>query len=196
MMAETFGYENGTEVFIPTEQYIRQIVKPADFAVNFGYIFNTWTTIGFCPACIAINNRSYVDELKKNQTIRGSLYYNISADHALGQDVIYQLSYPWVSTMLASTIVLLLVGIASIALESMLVAPDTLGYVSTAVRNSRYLHLPKTTTGAMSGNQRARQLGRYKVMMQDVKPDEPVGKIALGLKTDNAKKLAAGKLYR
>jgi hypothetical protein len=98
--------------------------------------------------------------------------------------------------MLASSIVLLLVGIASIVVESTLVAPDTLGYVSTAVRNSRYLHLPKTTAGTMSGTRRARELGRYKVMMQDVKPDDPVGKIALGLKTDKAKKLEAGKLYR
>ncbi|KAH8668960.1 hypothetical protein BX600DRAFT_461031 [Xylariales sp. PMI_506] len=79
----------------------------------------------------------------------------------------------------------------------MTIAPDVLGYVSTVARNSRYLHLPKSKlNSAMSGGERAKVLGSTKVMMQDVKAGADVGKIALGLKHENAQKLKPGRMYR
>ncbi|KAK0620831.1 hypothetical protein B0T14DRAFT_522226 [Immersiella caudata] len=110
--------------------------------------------------------------------------------------LVFKLDWRWVAVFLTSVIVLLLVGIASVVLEGMLIAPDVLGYASTLARNSRYLHLPKTAAKPMSGPERARAIGGVKVMIQDVKPDKDVGKIALGLKHDRAEPLKPGRLYR
>lgn len=119
------------------------------------------------------------------------------AIHRLNKaQLIFKLDWRWVSVLLVSVIVLLVVGIASIILESFLIAPDVLGYASSLARNNRYLHLPKTATNPMSGPERARTLGGVSVMIQDVKPDKAVGKIALGLHHDRAEKLKPGRLYR
>lgn len=48
----------------------------------------------------------------------------------------------------------------------------------------------------MNGAERARKLANTKVMMQDVKANADVGKIALGLKSDKAVQLQANRLYR
>jgi hypothetical protein len=92
-------------------------------------------------------------------------------------------------------VVLLLAGVISVVVESITVAPDTLGYVSTVARNSRYLHV-KPTSGAMTGPERARKLADTEVMIQDVKANAGVGKIALGLKSDKAVRLQVDRLYR
>ncbi len=77
----------------------------------------------------------------------------------------------------------------------MLIVPDVLGYASSQARNSRYLHLPKTAVGK-TGAQRAREVGGTVVMMQDVRADDKVGKIALGNKHSGAGRLRPGRLYR
>ena len=110
--------------------------------------------------------------------------------------LVFDLDWRWVAVLLASCVVLLIIGIASIVLESFLIAPDVLGYASSLVRNSRYLHLPKTAAKPMSGPEKARTIGGVSVMIQDVKPDKAVGKIALGLHHDRAEKLKPGRLYR
>ncbi|KAH8666551.1 hypothetical protein BX600DRAFT_511478 [Xylariales sp. PMI_506] len=108
----------------------------------------------------------------------------------------YVINRAWAGCYTACAELLLVAGIIAVLVESLTIAPDTLGYVSTVVRNSRYLHV-KPTSGAMTGPERARRLGETKVMMQDVKADHPqVGKIALGLKTDQAVKLSLNRLYR
>ncbi len=100
--------------------------------------------------------------------------------------------------MLASSTALVLLGIVSIALESRLLPPNTLGYVSSVARNSRYIRLPPTDTGGfLNGSERACRLGDVEVMMQDVHADNPaMGKISLCTKTPEAKILEIERLYR
>lgn len=86
-------------------------------------------------------------------------------------------------------------NLSTITHLSITVAPDTFGYVSTVARNSRYLHV-KPTSSAMTGAERARKLANTKVMMQDVKANADVGKIALGLKTDKAVQLQSNRMYK
>jgi hypothetical protein len=125
------------------------------------------------------------------------LILNATASHTFTQDLVFDVDHTWASITLAGSIFLLLIGVLSVLLESVLVAPDTLGYVSSVARNSRYLHLPKRKVGgAMSGADRARALRDVQVMMQDVKSDAEVGKIALGMKTDKAVRLVNGRVYR
>ncbi len=169
------------------------LVNPSIFQDTFGFVFNTWVRIGYCPGCI-IESTNDTNTFKT--LLKEGFYTPVSAQHQYSDDLRYQTDKVWVGILFACTISLFLVGLASILIESRLVAPDTLGYVSTTVRNSRYLTLPKSTTGAMSGSERARRLGTLEVMVQDVKAQAEVGKIALGLKTESAERLKAGRLYR
>jgi len=108
----------------------------------------------------------------------------------------FVLDWRWIGVLLASSIVLLIIGVASIILESFLIAPDVISYVSSLVQNSRCLHLSKTAAKPMSGAEKARTIGSVSVMIQDVKLDKAVGKIALGLHYDWAEKLKPVRLYR
>jgi hypothetical protein len=101
----------------------------------------------------------------------------------------------WYVLYIVCTAILLLAGIFSVVIESMTVAPDVLGYVSTVARNSKYLHLPATNS-AMSGGERARKIGQVEVMIQDVKSKSGVGRIVLGMKHEKAERLRADRLYR
>ena len=163
---------------------------PTDFATRFGYLFNTWVSLGYCTLCLSIPDIPTINELGL-----ASHYTKVNAVRQYSEDLIYTISAPWVAVFVTCTAALLFAGTISVVVESMTVAPDVLGYVSTVARNSRYLHLPKTNS-AMSGGERARQLGGVKVMMQDVKANADVGKIALGLKHESAERLKAGRLYR
>lgn len=201
---------------ILTEPLNQTALDPSYFAMNFGALFNTFIHLAHCVECVNFQNlwqinpglatsdkdkedASYAQQ--KDERVK-SLYKpptspNGKAVHRLNEaQLIFKLDWRWVSVLLVSVVVLLVVGIASIIIESFLIAPDVLGYASSLARNNRYLHLPKTAANPMSGPERARTLGAVSVMIQDVKPDKPVGKIALGLHHDRAEKLKPGRLYR
>jgi hypothetical protein len=196
------------------QTYFQQ--SPAFFAASLATLLNTWIGVGYCPECIgAANVTEMTDPYQPNITgaaAGGSPYLDLpvpvspdvkaalnttTAKHTYTTVLVYRVDKRFAGLALGGSIFLLLVGAASVLLESMLVAPDTLGYVSTAVRNSRYLHLAKyKVDGTMGGPTRARALRDIEVMMQDVKSDAEVGKIALGQKTDKAVRLVNGRVYR
>ncbi|KAK0641824.1 hypothetical protein B0T16DRAFT_420578 [Cercophora newfieldiana] len=174
------------------------------FERNFGLLFNTWVTISHCTECANVYNHQEVNDTTTTSIRKEhqALYKTVETPDGKAERIhspaslAFKLDWRWVAVFLTSVIILLLVGIASVVLEGMLIAPDVLGYASTLARNSRYLHLPKTAAKPMSGPERARAIGGVKVMIQDVKPDKDVGKIALGLKHDRAEPLKPGRLYR
>ena len=178
------------------------------FELYFGKLFNSFVTLAHCLRCVPVssidNIRRYEDGSVPSGMTNSSIGLYRSPETPGGKaervysppSLIFKLDWRWVAVFLTSVIILLIVGIASVVLEGMLIAPDVLGYASTLARNSRYLHLPKTAAKPMSGPERARAIGGVKVMIQDVKPDKDVGKIALGLKHDRAEALKPGRLYR
>lgn len=200
---------------------------PAEFAESFAVVLNGFITVAHCPECVPVTGISSVNPglLPPGATPPdrvlppAAALYVPPEGSGLAQRIysppglIFSISWPWAWTLLACVLILLIVGVASVVIESFLVAPDVLGYASTLVRNSLHLHLPKTTTKAktpaeaeagtrpigpmgMSGSERARIIGGVKVMMQDVKPHLEVGKIALGLKHKRAERLKRGRIYR
>ncbi|KAH8671589.1 hypothetical protein BX600DRAFT_510254 [Xylariales sp. PMI_506] len=178
--------------------YDAQYVNLTDASLNyeigfwFAKLFNTWVGVGYCPKCLPLGS---INNLTTLSTADMDRYTPLNATRRYTGNQVFQLSMPWVICFIVCTVLLLLAGIISVVVESMTVAPDTLGYVSSVVRNSRYLHV-RATSGAMSGPERARKLATTKVMMQDVKASADVGKIALGMKMDNAVRLQADRLYR
>jgi hypothetical protein len=146
--------------------------------------------LGYCPECIdAQSYGHFYKEREPFYTNESSINYEYTTHY------VYTLQVGWYVLYIVCTAILLLAGIFSVVIESMTVAPDVLGYVSTVARNSKYLHLP-TTNSAMSGGERARKIGQVEVMMQDVKSNADVGRIALGMKHEKAERLRADRLYR
>jgi hypothetical protein len=192
------------------------------FQSRFTSVLNTWIGLGYCPECIGIVNLTGLLDGTDNEhspyeysSCTGTecpegvlnpapldpaarrMIWNTTANHYVTLDLIFNVDKTWAGVTLASSICLLIIGALSVILESRLIAPDTLGYVSSVARNSRYLHLPaQKVGGAMSGAERARALRDVEVMMQDVKSDAQVGKIALGMKTAKAVKLRSDRVYR
>jgi hypothetical protein len=165
----------------------------SEFADKFGLLFNTWIDIGYCPECQALVDQAAYNS--SDDTLRARFVKLDDTQASEGIHTVYMIKKPWAAFFMVCTGLLLFFGVAGVIVESRTVAPDTLGYVSTVARNSRYLHL-KPTSGAMSGPERARKLADTKVMLQDVKAKAGVGKIALGLKSENAVKLRYDRLYR
>ena len=71
------------------------------------------------------------------------------------------------------------------------IVPAMLGFASSLARKSRYGDLPKVNS-SMNGAERAQLLSKHRVMMQDVKPNVPVGKVALGSAYPSAERLREG----
>ncbi|KAK0649541.1 hypothetical protein B0T16DRAFT_456949 [Cercophora newfieldiana] len=186
-------------------------IQPSRFAVDFALLFNTFVTLAHCPECVPTSNLTKLDEptmFTSPDTTDGTgfspevkaLYTPVpEAKHIYSPPgFVFALSWPWAATLLASVSILLIIGVASVVLETMLVAPDILGYVSTLARNSKYLRLPGIKAGplGMGGAERARRIGGVRVMMQDARPDKEVGRVVLGLEREGAERLKAGRIYR
>jgi hypothetical protein len=166
-----------------------------DFTQNLAYLFNTWVGLGYCPECLTID--AYTNPLEAQTPEIQRLFAPVTAQHTFTDDVVFVVDPKWLVVLFVCTLLLQLLGLASVIVESRVVAPDVLGYVSTVARNSRYINVPKAKlNGAMSGSERARTLGGTEVMMQDVKAGAEVGKIALGVKHDKAERLRPGRIYR
>jgi hypothetical protein len=108
---------------------------------------------------------------------------------------IYGTSWAWLSVLFASSSILLFAGVAAVYFDHDTIVPDILGFASSVARKSKYVDLPKMDM-TMSGAERANKLKELTVMMMDVKPDAPVGRVALGTWHKEAKKLEAGRPYR
>lgn len=160
-----------------------------EFAGRMSYLFNT-----FIDLSNSVNYLQYfiAEDIKPEDA---GQFVMINATHLYTDDEVYFIDVTWVVLYFVCAALLLLAGLGGVIVESMTVAPDILGYVSTVARNSKYLQLPKTNS-AMSGGERARVLGGTKVMMQDVKAQADVGRIALGLKHEKANRLRPDRLYR
>ena len=177
------------DYYTPTSSYL-SANGGTNFSIGLGFAFNTWVGIGYCPECLFV---SQINDTNFDPTF----YTKVDdADHWYSTQERYAVNKIWLAVLFVCSGLLVALGCGSIIVESRIVAPDVLGYVSSTVRNSKYLHLPKTTTGTMSGGERARQNGMVKVMMQDVKANADVGKIALGLSHDKAARLKPGRVYR
>lgn len=146
-----------------------------------------------------LGNTYYILGDKGKSTGNFSYAYNNVADavHQYSGSDVYRIRLESAITFLVCVVLLAAMGVFGVAVESVTVAPELLGYVSTVARNSRHLQLAKSKlSSAVSGGERARVLGGTMVMMQDVKPKANLGRIALGLKCDGAEKLKTARVYK
>lgn len=116
---------------------------------------------------------------------------------------IYRMHWQWFGVLIFSCILLLVFGIAGIILDSKTLGPDILGFASSLTRDNRYIKVEDDVElgkeGASSKNafETMRDLKDHKVVLQDVKGHEEVGKIALAsVGYPTGKPLNKERLYR
>lgn len=159
-----------------------------DFEQRLGLLLNSYWQAGFGVTFQAGDNEQTLD-------VTTVPIFNTTVTLQSGPTMIYELSIPWVVTLFVSSVVLLLAGLASAWWEHHTIGPDILGFASSIVRQSKYVSVPKGPSGE-SGAARAQRLKDHKVMMQDVRPSGPVGKIVLGSALETSVPLDPGKMYR
>lgn len=102
----------------------------------------------------------------------------------------------WLSILLVSAGILFIAGIIGLMMRCHTLAPDVLGSMSSHTRDNSHTWIPAGGS-ALSGMERTRLLFHMHVRLQDVRPDEAVGHIALASYDDPCRKsnLDRRKLY-
>ena len=110
---------------------------------------------------------------------------------------VYHCNFLWFALLLASSVVLIMLGAIGSALSHLCHAPDMIGYVSSFTYNNPYMQVPAggESLGAM---ERARLLRDMTVKVGDATPEDVVGHVVFGTLHDsnNVRDLDARKLYR
>jgi hypothetical protein len=172
-------------------------IDNTSFSYNLAFLMNTFWTIGFAP--VNLTNLFFNSTTEPFNPLLSSANTPVPVSYGNGIKIdshdIYITRWGWLAALMICSSFLLLAGVFSIWWDARTVSPDVLGFASSVVRKSKYVQLPPVASAA-SGAERARVLGDVRVMMQDVKPTAPVGRIALGTAHPNAQRLQLGRSYR
>lgn len=176
----TGHYINTNDVLVPMSD-----VSPADISHRLGLIANTLFMLELQPQAFVSTDSS-----TWNNSIVAS-----SSDSVIttAPYSIYEVHWPWLIVLLVCSSLLLIAGIAAAIWESQVIGPDFLGFANTAVKRS--VRMPKTLS-TMNARDRLHALHETEVLLQDARPDHPIGRIVLGVKDDQSSKLRRGREYK
>ncbi|MCJ1378279.1 hypothetical protein MMC17_001376 [Xylographa soralifera] len=160
-------------------------VSVQDFTTRIAILFNSYFQSGIAP---------FVQTGTKDMDSEG-VNDILTFANVTNTNQVYQISWGWLTLLLVSSVILLVAGVAGTIWDCQTIGPDILGFASSMVRNNKYVKVPDVGA-ALSGPQRARMLGDVKVMLQDVRAEADVGKIALGTISAQTQSLQRGRSYR
>jgi len=106
---------------------------------------------------------------------------------------VYVVSWAWCVVLIICSVFLLVASTAAAIFEARTIGPDFLGFANTAVRKG--VKLPKHMN-SLSARDRLQALQEHEVLLQDVRPGDDMGKVALGVKEEHSVKLVHGRQYR
>ncbi|KAJ4397145.1 hypothetical protein N0V93_001369 [Gnomoniopsis smithogilvyi] len=94
-------------------------VSPTEFARNFGDLFNTWVSLGYCPQCtsdiLAGNNTNIPANLQP-------FYRQVNATTMGAGEPVFVVNWAWIYVLIAFSASLLVVAVASVAIEAIVLA--------------------------------------------------------------------------
>lgn len=102
----------------------------------------------------------------------------------------------YVVLLLVTSIILLGAGLTSVYLKKMTLAPDILGYASSAAHDNPFFPSNRIYSSHIDGLGRARALEDVKVMIGDVNGDSEVGHIAFAAVRPGVERLKKGRVYK
>jgi hypothetical protein len=166
-------------------------ISHTDFMTRLSLLLNTYWQIGFGPT-------HFADSLQ-NKTLGLALSYDKGS--RIDEIPICTTSWGWFAALMVSSVFLLLASILSIIWDARSISPNVLGFASSVLKESNHIRLhdmpadmPHVRPSA-SVRELVRKLGNVVVVMQDTKPEDPVGRIELGADHPGVKKLEVGRGY-
>ncbi|KAF9871020.1 hypothetical protein CkaCkLH20_11437 [Colletotrichum karsti] len=124
------SFSNGSSVGI-------QDIDERDVGPRFGQLLNTYVSLSQLSGSIT--------NAGKNDAV--ALASNITTHEALSttSTQIYVVSQLWIGLCFFSTCVLVIAGILGVVITHLTYGPETLGYVSTMIRHSKFVEIPRKT---------------------------------------------------
>lgn len=162
-----------------------------DISIPLSRLVNSYWQVGFAP-----DFQGNLTWGAKDADANGYVYGNVTGEFTVYTEV-YGIHWTWFCVLIFCSVLLLVFGVAGIILDNRTIGPDIIGFASSITRDNRYMKLASDSSVA-GGVERARALKNVEVMLQDVRADAEVGRVALGTVQGNEKsgRLQRGRLYR
>jgi hypothetical protein len=204
----------GVEGSTPTEQWLidpntnfTQIytlvnlssIDKQDLSQRMQIIYNTFWQSTFGAQHIVgqtSTNLSYYDAAPIMAGTHENITFNSTSASALryGEERLH-CNWTYVILLLVTSFILLAAGLTSVALKKMTLAPDILGYASSAAHDNPFFPLERAYSSHDGGLDRSRALEDVKVIIGDVKGDSDVGHIAFAAVRPGVQRLRKGRVY-
>lgn len=174
-------------------------IDKRDLSQRMQILYNTFWSATFGAQHIVgqtSNDLSYYDQAP----ITAGASENISFNSTSASGIRYgeqRLHCDWVYVvlLLVTSIILLGAGLTSVYLKKMTLAPDILGYASSAAHDNPFFPTDRSYSSHIDGLERARALEDVKVIIGDVKGDSDVGHIAFAAVRPGVQRLRKGRVY-
>ncbi|KIW65435.1 hypothetical protein PV04_07696 [Phialophora macrospora] len=159
---------------------------------RFTQLFNTYWIDSVAPTPVSGNfTLPSIDPETRPQYNTDSTLGTITT----GQRVI-ECNYTWLAILLLCSLVLFFIGLATVVLTAMRRGPDVLDRFSPLLRYSRFANIPHKSSMEDALDQ-SRRLRNVMVRLGDVRPEDEVGYIAIGVLdgTCPVQKLSTRRIY-
>ncbi|KAF4941427.1 hypothetical protein CGCF245_v001568 [Colletotrichum fructicola] len=144
---------------------------------RFGQLLNTYLTLSQVSSTIANTSAEADAVFRPNITFIGESSTLLET---------YVISKLWISLCLLSAVVLLAGGILSVVFIHLTHGPEILGYVSTTIRNSKYIDLPSSTTW-LDGSELTNELKKLRIRYGFIRDESRQPIMAVGHEEETAR---------
>ncbi|KAF2463620.1 uncharacterized protein BDR25DRAFT_347112 [Lindgomyces ingoldianus] len=158
---------------------LRNLTK-TEFATSLVQLMNTYwlAGCGLAQVEVGVPTRIAPEFLPpRNASLLRRYYTPVNATETLATEVV-RCSKPWLAALFIATGAMFLAGAFGLVLEFTRKAPDFALNISSLTRDNPYIHLPPGGS-TLDSIDRSRLLQNLRIRLGDIKPDDPVGYIAI-----------------
>ncbi|EME46214.1 hypothetical protein DOTSEDRAFT_70257 [Dothistroma septosporum NZE10] len=157
-----------------TGQYALYTIGDELFSTRFTQLLNTYWMANVAPY-------SMTGSFTPNNTFEGSIAATTSGQIRI-ETIVLRCNVPFMIILVAISIALCLAGMATAYLDATRRGPDILDNFASSLRYNPYVHV-EAGSGMDDGLKRTRRLRSTFVQLGDVRPEDPVGVVAVGTPT-------------
>jgi hypothetical protein len=144
-------------------------IPESDFEIRLSQILNSYLLLGQTVTAVTNPTGQYFTNNVTSPAVLSNL------------QEIYIISWAWAAIFFIAILALICAAIATIILGQMGTSPELLGYCASAMRDSKYVTLPRNDgVGVMNGMELARQFKDKRVKFGIVGSDDGYGVLGIG----------------
>ncbi|ORY17981.1 hypothetical protein BCR34DRAFT_554605 [Clohesyomyces aquaticus] len=150
------------------------------FATSFSQLLNSFWLAGIGVAKLSTGVSTPIDPEQlppRNMSLGGTFYQPINATESVTVPLL-KCSRPWLAALFIATAAMFLAGAFGLVLEFTRKAPDFALNISSLTRDNPYIHLPPGGS-TLDSIDRSRLLQDVRIRLGDIRPDDPVGYVAI-----------------